>query len=376
MHIDIIPRKRELYTMLKSINNRIVFLDYMRIFAFVSVVIGHRYYSQEIQALSTDLTVHITIRTFLDLITPLVYGGAAGVIIFFLTSGYIITHVLQTENTLDFYIKRIFRIYPLYVFALCVELLMNWGIKDIPVPPFASLVPRFLLIGDFFNSEYGLAGVEWTLRVEILFYVFMGSLKYLGLINKPSTLPYLFGAVGLLLYVLPAFPTKEIWSHGYFSIYFYFLLIGSCAYLAQAGLVSTRVCTTFSVLLFILHIIKITEEQSSFLQSNYAIISMLIFFISLRFQSAFVDSPLVRTLSDLTFSVYLLHQWVWSYLLILITPLGISERAASLIIIPTILLISYCSHKWVEIPGIKLGKSVTKLIKGQQTSPPAPAVKI
>lgn len=352
--------------MSETIKGRIAFLDYMRIFAFISVVIGHRFYSQEIEALSKDISIHITIRSILDLITPLVYGGAAGVIVFFLTSGYIITHVLQTENTLDFYVRRIFRIYPLYIFAACVEIAMNLAIRDMPIPPLSTLVPRLLLIGDFFNSDYGLAGVEWTLRVEIIFYVFMGSIKYFGLIKFPAKLPYVFAATGLAIYLLPAFPTKEIWSHGYFSIYFCFLLIGACGYLAQSGLASIKLCTSVSILLFILHILKITEGQSSFLQSHYAIISVIIFFVGLRFNQSFTDSQPVRILSDLTFSVYLFHQWVWTYLMMLTSYLGISARASSLIIIPSILLISYLAHKLVELPGIKIGKVAVGLIRNKR----------
>ena len=38
-------------------------------------------------------------------------------------------------------------------------------------PDMSVLVPQLLLIGDFFGTPYSLGGVEWTLRVEVLFYV-------------------------------------------------------------------------------------------------------------------------------------------------------------------------------------------------------------
>jgi peptidoglycan/LPS O-acetylase OafA/YrhL len=82
-------------------SSRIVFLDYLRIFAFVSVLIGHKFYAAVVD-LSNDRTVHATPRFIADVLLPLVSGGGAGVVVFFLVSGYIITHVLQTERTGEF----------------------------------------------------------------------------------------------------------------------------------------------------------------------------------------------------------------------------------------------------------------------------------
>ena len=40
---------------------------------------------------------------------PLTVAGGAGVVVFFLVSGYIIAHVLQTEAARQFLLKRFFR---------------------------------------------------------------------------------------------------------------------------------------------------------------------------------------------------------------------------------------------------------------------------
>lgn len=66
----------------KMSDGRIDFLDYMRVFAFVSVLIGHKFFS-EISTMAADQSTHVTLRAILDFIVAASYGGAAGVVVFF-----------------------------------------------------------------------------------------------------------------------------------------------------------------------------------------------------------------------------------------------------------------------------------------------------
>lgn len=66
--------------------SRIAFLDYLRIFAFISVLIGHKFYPQ-LAAFTADETFHVTARCVVQWLLPLCQGGGAGVVVFFLVSG-------------------------------------------------------------------------------------------------------------------------------------------------------------------------------------------------------------------------------------------------------------------------------------------------
>ena len=210
---------------------RIFFLDYLRIFAFVSVLIGHKFNSYLV-AISNDVTIHSTPRLMASFLIPFMQSGGAGVVVFFLVSGYIITHVLQTEHSVEFLIKRIFRIYPLYIVAVLL-----WYIPLAIVGHTESvltLILQLLLLGDFFGTPYALGGVEWTLRVEIIFYVFMMALSYLNIItnHKSQILPYLLVFTTLMLGYLAPIPTTDIFK-GYITIFAPFLLLGSMIYLFE-----------------------------------------------------------------------------------------------------------------------------------------------
>lgn len=82
----------------------------MRVFAFMSVLIGHKF-SAQLQAFIADVSQHSILLRVAEFIYAICDGGAVGVVVFFLSSGYIITHVLQVESSTEFLIKRFFRIY-------------------------------------------------------------------------------------------------------------------------------------------------------------------------------------------------------------------------------------------------------------------------
>ncbi len=204
-------------------NERIVFLDYLRVFAFVSVLVGHLFHELLLNLQRSELT-HATIKSLRSILLPFLNAGA-GVTVFFFVSGYIITHILQTENPIEFLIKRIFRIYPLYIFAVLTEYVAAYCING-SVPVFSTLVPQLLLMGSIFNAPLTLGGVEWTLRVEIMFYLLMLCLKLLSIFDKyQKILPWLYTALLLGIYKISPFPSvKTEFIYAAYSIGLQFLI--------------------------------------------------------------------------------------------------------------------------------------------------------
>ncbi|RSM21609.1 hypothetical protein C5B78_22470 [Aeromonas salmonicida] len=109
-------------------NNRILFLDYLRVFAFLSVLIAHKY-SESLSIAANDMNVHATLRLMALTLYQVFEGGGVGVIVFFLISGYIITCVARREGVNTFVVRRFFRIYPLYAFAVMIEIVLDTFIK-------------------------------------------------------------------------------------------------------------------------------------------------------------------------------------------------------------------------------------------------------
>jgi peptidoglycan/LPS O-acetylase OafA/YrhL len=343
--------------MAESMKGRIVFLDYMRVFAFVSVLIGHKFF-EDVILLASNNANHIAIRRLAEMLIPLCEGGAAGVVVFFMTSGYIITHVLQTELPADFLIKRFFRIYPLFVFAVLAEQFFGYAVYGAPMPDLQVMLSRVLLLGDFFGTPYSLAGVEWTLRIEVMFYILMCVLKVFGVFRHQRIFPMIYVGLAGALYYFPAFPTGYGWSDGYLSLYTSFLFIGSCFYLAQNKNISLSVCLLACVTMFFIFVDLITELHPNWKENNYAFFSVLIFTTALMYRASLGDSWVLRLLSNLTYSVYLFHNWLWAYIAIPVQKLGFTGISSKLVTAALLLLVCYGLYETVEKYGLTVGRRV------------------
>lgn len=293
---------------------------------------------------------------------PLCQGGAAGVVVFFLTSGYIITHVLQSEAPADFLFKRIFRIYPLYIFAVAMELAFN-AASGVALPDMTTIIQRMLLIGDFFNTPYGLAGVEWTLRIEVAFYLLMFLIKASGLMKAPWILPVLYLSIAAALYVAPIFPNGMGWSNGYFNMYSMFLLCGSCIYLAEKSLASRAISTIAIVLMCLLFLTLTAKVQPNWKESNYAVLAVGIFLVSFFCRELLADSKVLRLLSDLTYSVYLFHNWLWEYIYSVVSMISVQPSVALPLTTLSLLVFCYLAYRTVERYGVKAGSIFLRRIK-------------
>lgn len=304
--------QKELNTTSKDlvVSKRIIFLDYLRIFAFISVLVGHKFMAYVV-GLINDPTVHSTPRVLAQFLLPVLEGGGAGVVVFFMVSGYIITHVLQTELTGEFLIKRAFRIYPLYIVAVLIQYIPLAIIGRAPI--WSTLVAQILLIGDFLSTPYALSGVEWTLRVEIVFYIFMALLRALNFIPRKNSFQYIFIGTVLLFSLIAPIPSSENLSKGYFTIYAPFLLLGSMFYLFEKKQIMFSMFSVFTGLVFYQHYSLMALYQKGWLSYHFAIIAFFIFLCLWLFRKYLIAGPWILLLSDMTYAVYLFHTWFFEY---------------------------------------------------------------
>ena len=337
-------------------SQRIIFLDYMRIIAFSVVLIGHKF-SEDLLLLATDTSKHITLRTFYGILADLTHGGAMGVVIFFLVSGYIITHVLQKEKTLVFYIKRFFRIYPLYISVILLGCVLKY-IQDSSIPPANILIPRLLLLGDFFDTPLALGGVEWTLRVEILFYLFMGVMKKTKAIESGNLLTITLLSITLIISNMTPFPVTNDFHNAYLTIYSPFLFIGVIFYLLEHRLANGTLAIISIITMAVIHLNLVQNLTPSWANYNHAVIGIFIFAISIKFQENFSGNKACITLSDVTYAVYLLHLTAWGVIESIVNRVGIIYIDKPVQILVLLFIACYIANRTIERWGIMIGKKV------------------
>lgn len=342
---------------MKNNTDRIVFLDYMRILAFVSVLVGHKFI-QQIIAVMLDEKTHASLRLVAEVAYQICYGGAAGVVVFFLTSGYIISHVLQSEPTTEFIIKRIFRIYPLFIFAVIMQALLDRYVSGVPFADFWMWIPRLLLLGDYFGIPPVIGSVEWTLRIEISFYVFMAVMKAVGIMRYQNYLPAVFVVATGLLHYLPPFPSTPGLALAYFSTYAPFLFAGSCIYLIEKKKASINICIAAILIIMYSFFVKTTKYLPDWNNLNYGIYALGLFLTAWLLRKSMNDGPIIRLLSTLTYSVYLFHNWLWNYILMAASSLGVQEALIKPVTLVVLLIFCYAINKTVEEYGLNAGRAV------------------
>lgn len=162
---------------------RIRNLDTFRAIAAIVVMIGHI-------ELFREQSFHCSFFSFLP-------NGHIGVILFFVISGFLISYLMQTEqNTYgsihikDFYLRRIFRIWPLYYLVLLISYAF---FIDAPsgktIAYAATILPN---ISHVIGCGWSVSPQIWSIGVENLFYLFFPLVMTIVPKNKLPFALFLF----------------------------------------------------------------------------------------------------------------------------------------------------------------------------------------
>lgn len=129
--------------------------------------------------------------------------GIFGVFLFFLISGYIVPASLERRGDVrEFWLGRIFRIYPLYLAVIVAALLaMPRDHSGIAVAafshPFVNTVGNGLLL-QFVTGGTNALSVAWTLCFEMVFYFAVSALFVMGWHRRSGPVAVAFAAVAVV----------------------------------------------------------------------------------------------------------------------------------------------------------------------------------
>ena len=341
---------------------RLVFLDWLRIYAFASVLAGHKFHEPVARAAQAETA---WLRWPARLLWPFIEGGGVGVVVFFLISGYIITQVLQRESAPEFLLKRAFRIYPLYLVAVGIEFLIlrshGQGVG------WQTLLQQMLLAGDFFGTPYALAGVEWTLRLEILFYLLMAGLRTLGLTRMDRVGPLAITYVLLIaaLHFCGPLASHTAWTRGYLSLFMPFLLLGSMLWLYEKDAVNRSTMLAFILLTLVAYRVGLHAWQPRWLDAYFGVLGIAVFTCCWAVRQWLPAPAWVLALSELTYAVYLLHNWLFDVFLQALQRLGLRDVYASLVTLALLGAVCWLLVRCVERPGVRWGRTLASRMSSQ-----------
>lgn len=355
--------------------------------------IVHYQYLDALRGIAALLVLSVHISVLSILVGGRGFGlGAYGVQLFYILSAF--TLFLSSSKRFSsedrpvskFFIRRFFRIAPLFYLTVIVAFLFTNGIAyRLPVEGISlgNIVAHFFFIFGF-NKYWinSVIGVEWSIFCEVFFYLslpfvfkYIKSKKralyllvfslFVYFVFKGSI--YLFNSGGDLL--------LTEWSSVFIlSNYFYFAL-GIFLYfiIGEAKNINRKFIYLGWLLFFSgvsLMLIFSVPHFGALLFSVFAFLLALLMSMPLNINTIF-NNKFTRFIGKISYSMYLWHFLILIWLAKYIIEPYYDFFAASLLIrllaivsvVSLIILISWISYLLIENPGINLGKRLIKKMK-------------
>ena len=346
-------------------NSKIDSIQVLRGIAAVIVAVYHlKYLATDIPAFSQTLDFFFN-------------SGAAGVILFFVISGFIMVYItghktFDPKDVLHFLIKRFVRIWPTYVL---ITLLFAFLTYRYQIGYQASQIIRsilFIPLTDDNPPFYGYAtlSVGWSLNYEIYFYFLVG----ISLLFTKYRWVVFFLLVTITLVVIPQlaghFTTDPIRHFNFGNPYInmitnpiiwnfvYGVVIGLLFITPLSNRFSSRIFSSFTLVITVT-IIVVWQYLSGFFGGQgplqWGIGSGLLFLAVLFYSSSrVIQFPqwLVR-LGDISFSIYLLHLPVKLLIETIFQRVGYplygTGSAMFFLTMSMTIICSVLSHKYLEL---------------------------
>ena len=298
--------------------------------------------------------------------------GQLGVMVFFLISGFIITHVARAENPLRFGIRRFFRIYPAY--WLMVAVALAFGLFDTPFD-YAALhdwrnVLKIATITNYlFDPQNVVLGVGWTLQIEVMFYALV--MCVMPLIRRRPVL----ALAAELAFVFAVIAAAHVSGANWFLFaanvaYLPYLLIGQAIYFYWAGGLSGGRALIAGWLCYFAIVFGLYRVHTEFLDPTQSrvlclVMALGIFVWALNYGHKIGLMRVPRFFSDTSYSLYLVHGPVGLVMLAALRD-RIGYGNAALLAFVVVVMLAYLMHRLIERPGIELGRRLSDRFRGPQ----------
>lgn len=326
-----------------------MFLEYLRVFAFIVVFLDHKFHAGQHIDITSNSVLLQAVGNIYNSGMALIWNGQAGVTIFFLISGYIIAARSLVESASTFAIKRIFRIYPLFILCMLLELYLNQHLRGGGTVSGWTLLGHATLLGDFFGINLAVGGVEWTLRIEIVFYIFAGLIAFLGAPRSKFVLSVVLLLATIGTIAGPRFPTWSRDTIGNFNQFFPFLMVGMAAYFFEAKRIHLPV---------LLAVIVMALGSQKFWSMFVTMVSVFCIMWSTSRHIGY--NRFFAAVASITYSFYLIHDWMYDILKMELSRITDSGFVKAVVSTGTVLVLSVLATKFVEKPFIRLGNRICK----------------
>ena len=295
-------------------------------------------------------------------------GAQVGVFIFFLVSGFIISHVASIEAQPSFAVKRIFRIAPMLFFGVAIAYASSFVLASFGLPPVGpskslrDLVLSMFLMDWFFSTPFTLS-VTWTLVAEVTFYTMM-FLAYRSLDKSPVSATVLLIVATAILTIAAITVFGGSAPATFYVLQVEFILVGRAIYLFCSGRASLLVAIFLGVLAMAvltgLYTLRPYSMSLLFAKNSVAYswaVAIVLFCLMAKFVK--VCPPPLKVLSNISYSIYMLHYPIGSLVIdVAHTKYGMGIGLSFWLGLGAVLVCSYATYLTIEVRFQALGRLV------------------
>ncbi len=331
------------------------FVDSMRLVAALLVLLQHLFEGRS-----------GLVRTYLIPLAP----GVMGVAIFFFISGYVIPVAAKHGFELrSFLVRRLFRIYPLYLVALAMiavagstQLLPQ--LAYVAEAPFGVWLPNLLLVAEYVRVRPFL-GVSWTLAVEMVWYgLFAASFVLFG--KRAADRLDVFMPVTLMALALLSLAIGIRFPLGRPTM-LYAAVIGFQCFRFHAGEIDGRKLARCIAIFALVALFSNYVAFGVFAHPNLTlaqaigpwIVATIIFLIWILYrplrEARALNMGILPMLGAMSYSTYLLHPIATAA-----ADMYVMEAMQVPVAVVATFALSWLGFTFVEKPGIMLGKAVSR----------------
>ncbi len=288
---------------------------------------------------------------------------------FFIVSGYLVYGSFDNSPKVGgFYIKRFFRIYPLYAFMIIAQMVAMFILLkgNVGLAEMLKYLISNLAFANFISPDMGglLADAHnpainaslWTLKIEVMFYAIVPVLWLLVQRVGLKILPAIYIA-SVLFAALAIHYGHESWTKQLPGQLRFFVVGFLLYHYRDKFRFSLPVAVFLALICFIISSMRkdLFPEYIALLVEPI-IIGAWVFICALRL-------PVLNLKYDISYGVYLIHAPLIQISLLL----GIYEDDTGFLalLVGVVYILAFLAEKLIEIPMVKLGKKLSTRASGK-----------
>lgn len=287
--------------------------------------------------------------------------GWLGVCLFFLISGYVITHVAQRETGRQFTVRRLLRIYPPLIVAVPLAMLCGPLSGEPVAKNLQELLWGMTLLNYMKAPQHTALGVGWTLVIEVLFYALV-AVQSLWFRRLPRTAVFfnLAACVAVLAY-------SRQFGDNFFLLaasvaYIPYLVLGQIFYLRSRGIAGNGFLALATVAAFGVAQYGIRDIHTAFLPLGNSYLLSFAIAVGVFVMAMLVNLKPPRGfafVARISYSLYLVHGAIGFTFLGAFLYWGVPYPVSLCVALAAVFGAAWAMHRLVERPSQELGRKWT-----------------